>query len=87
MIVLLSKRFIKEFSKLPKNIQEKIWVILDNLEITDTLNGFPDCKVLEGYKNYFRIRVASYRIGLEIVDNEIKLIHIITVRSRGDIYK
>jgi mRNA interferase RelE/StbE len=87
MIVKLSGRFKKEFVKLPKTVQEAIWIILDKLEIVDSLTGFPDCKPIQGFKHYYRIRVKNYRIGVEFENNEIKAIHVMTVKSRGDIYK
>jgi mRNA-degrading endonuclease RelE of RelBE toxin-antitoxin system len=88
MIVSLSKRFQKEFDKIPKTIQTKVWDILDDLEKVDSLIDFPDCKPIEGYKQkYYRIRVRTYRLGFEVVNNQIKAIHIITIKPRGDIYK
>lgn len=88
MQIKLSKRFIKEFEKLPTKVKSLVIVILKKLETVDTLLGFPDCKRIQGYKEeYYRIRIANYRLGFEVVNNEIKAIHIMTISSRGDIYK
>ncbi len=44
-----------------------------------------DIKKLNGY-NLFRLRVGSYRI-LYMIDEEIRLINIENIDSRGDVYK
>jgi mRNA-degrading endonuclease RelE of RelBE toxin-antitoxin system len=88
MIVETSKRFEKEFLKLPTGLQKQIISILKDLKVVDNLVGFPNCKPITGFKrDFYRIRVSSHRIGLEIVDGGIKVIQILTVKSRGDIYK
>lgn len=62
--------------------------ILDDLEKVDSIQDLDvDLKRMEGQKkdeNYYRIRIGSYRIGLEIISLKVILI---TVLSRGDIYK
>lgn len=62
--------------------------ILDDLEKVDSIQNLDvDLKRMEGQKkdeNYYRIRIGSYRIGLEIISPKVILI---TVLSGGDIYK
>jgi mRNA interferase RelE/StbE len=86
--IILKKQFIKEVAKLPDKIQRSIREIIDTLESAETLQNINiDIKPMEGQRadeNYFRIRVGSYRIGIEVIDPQII---VITVLSRGDIYK
>ena len=42
---------------------------------------------LEGFKQFYRIHVGSWRIGLKYENDEIKICSIITIQPRGDIYK
>lgn len=88
MEIILKKQFIKEVAKLPAKIQNSIREIIDTLESVETLQNVNiDIKRMEGQRadeNYFRIRVGSYRIGIEFIDPKII---VITVLSRGDIYK
>jgi mRNA-degrading endonuclease RelE of RelBE toxin-antitoxin system len=39
---------------------------------------------MKGYKHYFRIRVADFRIGINVEENKVVLIRFL---PRGDIYK
>lgn len=41
-------------------------------------------KKLKGYKNYFRIRLGDYRIGIQITENKIIFA---AFDKRADIYK
>ncbi len=88
MEIILKKQFIKEVAKLPEKVQTAIKEILDELERIDSLqNARIDIKRMEGQsaeENYYRIRVGSYRIGLEYIAPQVI---ILTVLSRGYIYK
>ncbi|MFC0182366.1 mRNA interferase RelE/StbE [Pseudarcicella hirudinis] len=87
MIVNVSKGFIKELKKCPKQIQKGVIEILEELEKVDSVMDIKNVKKLNGYDTFYRIRIGSYRIGLEIEDGVIKIVWILTILSRGDIYK
>lgn len=87
MIVNVSKGFIKELKKCPKQIQKDVIEILEELEKVDSVMDIKNVKKLNGYDTFYRIRIGSYRIGLEIEDGVIKIVWILTILSRGDIYK
>ena len=88
MKLVYTNRFVKEFDKLPKTIQKNIFEVLEKLRLVNDLIGFPNCKKLGGFKReFYRIRIGIYRLGFEVVNNEIKAIHIMTIKTRGDIYK
>ncbi|MBN1768316.1 MAG: type II toxin-antitoxin system RelE/ParE family toxin [Prolixibacteraceae bacterium] len=42
-------------------------------------------KKLQGYKNYYRVRIGNYRLGFELIDGTIVLI--ILVAHRKEIYR
>lgn len=88
MELILKKQFVKEVAKLPSKVQSTIRKLLDELANADDFKSLNiDIKRMEGQaenENYYRIRIGSYRIGLEIIEPKIILI---TVLSRGDIYK
>jgi len=50
--------------------------------------GIPNgnIKVLQGYENFYRLRVGDYRVIYRIDDNELIII-VLKIGSRGDIYK
>lgn len=77
-------KFRKQLTKLPKNDQIAVMDALDTLDEAETFADIPNLKALQGYKNYFRIRVGNWRIGL-FWDGE--LFQIQDVGKRGDFYK
>jgi mRNA-degrading endonuclease RelE of RelBE toxin-antitoxin system len=94
MEITLRKSFIKELRKLPSKIQQKVMEILDQLEqANDMESSGVEYKYMEGQKkeqNYYRIRVAGWRMGLEYIpptDENMATAIIVTILSRGDIYK
>ena len=84
--VKYTKRFLKELSKLPENIQEKV----ENIVFTELKEGDPFSlgyvERLKGFRDKYKIRVGNYRIGLKI-DKERKEVICLRVAHRKDIYK
>ncbi len=57
------------------------------LILADSINrlvDIPNCRKMRGYKNYYRIRMGDYRIGLEL-DNDTVVFK--RYLHRKDIYK
>jgi mRNA interferase RelE/StbE len=77
-------KFRKQLTKLPKNDQIAVLDALDALDEAETFADIHNIKAMQGYKNYFRIRVGNWRIGL-FWDGD--MFHIQDVGKRGDFYK
>lgn len=77
--------FLKDFEKLNENTKLKIgqlvFVEIPNLKNLSQLRGI---KKIRDEKNYFRLRVGDYRIGLKI-ENDIIIFY--RVMHRKDIYR
>jgi mRNA interferase RelE/StbE len=88
MEVIFKKSFIKALKATPKSIQEVTAVVIDKLQNASSLEkSGVDYKRMEGQKkseNYYRIRIGDWRIGIEYINPKVV---IITILSRGDIYK
>ena len=86
MIVEFDKSFLKSLRKIKDSrVRVKLKQLLLKLESSQDLNQIPALKKLVGYERFYRIRIGSYRIGLEqLSDSTIKLIVIL---HRKDIYK
>jgi mRNA interferase RelE/StbE len=84
MEVVLTKKYIKQHSKSPAHIKEKCRLILLELQEAKSLSEINEVKQLSGFKNYFRIRVSDYRIGVE--QKKPKVI-ILCLLERSQIYK
>ncbi|WP_296114765.1 type II toxin-antitoxin system RelE/ParE family toxin [uncultured Anaerococcus sp.] len=68
-------RFYKAFDELKKDYPKNI-------------NKY-DSKKIRGVnkKNRFRLRIGDYRDIFEVNNNEIKIIYVLLIDSRGDVYK
>jgi mRNA interferase RelE/StbE len=81
-----TKCFLKELSKLPKEIQtqaEKI-VFVDLLSINPYDLGY--LEHMRGYPDKYKIRIGKYRIGITINKPD-KLLICQRIAHRKDIYK
>ena len=94
MELTVRKSFIKELRKLPSKIQQSVRESLEALEqATDLETSGVDYKYLEGQKkgqHYYQIRVGGWRMGIEYtppVNEQSAAAVVITILSRGDIYK
>ena len=82
-------RFKASFKRDIKRIQDQsvldgICQAIDNVKAADTLGAINSLSKLRGYKDFYRIRVGSYRLGLKIVDGEIIFVRVL---PRKDIYR
>ena len=85
MQIELTRKFQKQVENCnDKHIISKILDIIQAVIASENLNEFPNLKKLTGYKNFFRIRLGNYRIGLVIED---KTIVFAAFDHRSDIYK
>jgi mRNA interferase RelE/StbE len=87
MKVVLTKTFEKDYKKCPINIQNNIKDILFEMNSSDDILKIKNIKKLKGFNTYYRIRLGSYRIGLEVENDTIMICIMLTIKSRGDIYK
>lgn len=81
-----TKRFLKELSELPKEIQIQAEGIVfeDLLTVNPFSAGYTER--MKGYPNKYKIRVGDYRIGITI-DKQNNLIICQRIAHRKDIYR
>ena len=79
----LLKSAIKELSKLPRNVQERIRDKIDTLKINPYPSGI---KKLKNGQGRLRIRVGEYRIIYKI-EKDILVILVIKIGHRRQIYR
>ncbi|MDW7776812.1 MAG: type II toxin-antitoxin system RelE/ParE family toxin [Methanosarcinales archaeon] len=82
--VVLTNRAVKNFKKLPEELQNKCGEIFDDLEYSFAPIRL-NVKKLKGYENTYRIRIGSWRIIYK-VDNNIKSIVIYDILPRKSAY-
>ena len=54
-----TRRFRKNLTKLPAHDQLAVLDALDLIEAAETFTDIPNIKAMQGYKNYYRIRVGN----------------------------
>lgn len=88
MEIVIKTSFLKQLKKLPPKVQLSVRDVIQVLRTTKNLetSGL-DHKLMEGQgkgKNYYRIRIGQWRIEVEVTNPHLV---VITILSRGDIYK
>lgn len=86
MNIEFTKRFQKEFRQLANisNLAGLVNNAIENILKAKTVSEIRNLKKLTGYKDYYRIRIGSYRIGVKITNSTV----IFSVfEHRKDIYK
>ena len=84
MEIVITKTFEKQLKLVPKYIRESAIAFLESLKEAKKISEIKDLKKLSGYKNYYRIRIGDYRMGLQILE---PTLIVITILHRGTIYK
>lgn len=81
-----NKKFLKELSSLPKEIQSRVELIVFNELETQNPFELGYISKMKGFKDKYKIRVGDYRIGLTI-DKDNHVIICQRVAHRRDIYQ
>jgi mRNA interferase RelE/StbE len=86
MIIEFDRSFSKSLDKVKDaSILNRVERTILQLEKANSLLDIPNVKKLTGFKDYFRIRLGDYRLGLERIDNH--TVRLIIITHRKDIYK
>jgi mRNA interferase RelE/StbE len=67
-----------------KDILSRIKEVVEGVEKAQSLQEVTNIKKLKGGRNYYRIRVGEYRIGLAVEGNEITFVRCL---NRKEIYR
>ncbi len=85
MLIEYKESFKKDLENiLNKLILNKVASIIDIIKKSTRLHTIPNIKKIKGFKDYYRIRIKDYRLGIKIGKN---LITFIRILPRKDIYK
>ena len=86
MVIKYSKDSLKFLSKLDSKAVARIRAAIHDLTLTPPKG---DIKTMQGYRdNRKRLRVGSWRVIYRYgIENEIEILFILDIGSRGDIYK
>ena len=81
-----TRTFYKELAKLPAEVRSRVEEVAFGEAIKEDPFLGGRVQKLEGYRDYYKMRFGSYRVGLRI-DFEERVIEFRRVRHRRDIYR
>lgn len=85
MEILFEKSFEKDLKKInAKKTKEQLRKIIDEVREASCQNEIRNIKKIQGHSTFYRIRLGDYRIGIEIIENEVIFTRIL---HRKDIYR
>lgn len=84
--VQYTRTFLKEMSRLPGNIRERVEAIAFGDEIKQDPFLAGKTQKLSGYQSFYKIRISDYRIGVYIEASE-HLVEFQRVLHRRVIYR
>jgi mRNA interferase RelE/StbE len=67
-----------------KKVYDKVQHVLEEIEKANDVQEIKNLSQLSGHRNYYRIRIDEYRLGLIARDNEVEIIRFL---HRKDIYR
>jgi mRNA interferase RelE/StbE len=77
--------FARDLEKVrDKSLLQRVKHLIEAVEKADSLADVPGLKKLTGSKNYFRLRVGDYRIGLAVEKDSLIFVRFL---DRKDIYR
>jgi len=83
MILKFSDNAVKDLKKIEKQEAERI-----RKKINDYIKSPLSVEIikLKGYEDLYRIRRGDYRIVFKITDNQIKVMYIMRIQHRREVY-
>jgi len=86
MDILYGKRFSKDLDAIQNEskTRKRLIELIKKIKEINSLSDLKGVKKIEGYSNYFRIKVGDYRLGLKLSHNRVELIRFL---HRKEIYK
>ena len=84
MKIIATKTFEKQFSKSPAYVKKKVADLYLKIEAAKSWEDIHAIKEMKGHENIYRIRVVDYRIGVQIVEQTLKLV---VIMHRKEIYR
>ena len=76
--------FVKDLKNATPEILHRVQLVIEQIELTESIDLISNIKKLKNSKNYYRIRVGDYRIGVSIEDNTVMFIRCL---HRKEIYR
>lgn len=85
MNVIFESRFEKDLKLIKdRNLLARLKQIILTSKQAESLGEINNLKKMQGYDSFYRIRLDDYRVGIEVLENELIFVRFL---HRKDIYK
>lgn len=85
MKVLFETSFARDLKRIKdKRLLQHIGETIDELKAAEDLQSVSSLRKLQGHETFYRVRLGDYRIGLEVIADEVVFVRIL---HRKDIYR
>ena len=86
MKIRYTKRFSKDLDGIidDADLKERVLDVIEKLQQMDSLGDTSNVRKIQGYKEYYRIRIGDYRLGVKMTKDCIEMLRFL---HRKDIYR
>ena len=85
MIVRFEASFAKDLRGInDKSLLGRVGQIIDEVKLAENLAAIRSMKKLKGHDHFYRIRIGDYRLGLELIGEELVFVRCL---HRRDVYR
>ncbi len=86
MKLFYTKKFSKDLECIENNtkLKERLLELIEQMKQAGSLYEIDTVRKIQGYENYYRIRIGDYRVGIKATENGIEILRLL---HRKDIYR
>lgn len=86
MKIRYTKKFSKDLDGIidDADLKERVLDVIEKLQQMDSLGDMSNVRKIQGYKEYYRIRIGDYRLGVKMTKDCIEMLRFL---HRKDIYR
>ena len=86
MDLFYGKRFSKDLDDIQNNpnVKKRLLEAIRKFKEAGSISDFQGVRKIQGYSDYFRIKIGDYRLGIKLVQNGVELIRFL---HRKEIYR
>lgn len=86
MKVQFDESFYKSIKKInDRKLKNKLQEIILDFDNAENLSEIPNIKKMQGFENYYQVRIGDYRVGFELLND--KSLLFLLVAHRKEIYR
>ncbi|MFK5971080.1 MAG: type II toxin-antitoxin system RelE/ParE family toxin [Candidatus Marithrix sp.] len=78
------KSFTKDLKRTNITTLKRLKILIEQLEIANSLEKIANVKKLKDIEEYYRIRIGDYRLGIKVEDNKLIILRFL---HRKEIYR